>query len=110
MGRRHRPSLAGWRITRRPAGLPTAQCLRSAIVVNGASRSRSKARARSTSDGGLPAGLVSLPFALHVTAAEGLADLFAASRAQQRLQDNVGLRSRCRRLRTAWAAFRRRRR
>ncbi|TWR99029.1 hypothetical protein FJD36_03415 [Pseudomonas chlororaphis subsp. chlororaphis] len=34
------------RLTRRPAGLPTAQCLRSAIVVNGAFRSKAKAKAR----------------------------------------------------------------
>ncbi|PYB98713.1 hypothetical protein DMX09_25070 [Pseudomonas protegens] len=45
MGRRHRPSLAGWRLTRRPAGLPTDQCLRSAIVVNGALRIKSQSRA-----------------------------------------------------------------
>ncbi|PYC29699.1 hypothetical protein DMX08_28960 [Pseudomonas protegens] len=45
MGRRHRPSLAGWRLTRRPAGLPTAQCLRSAIVVNGALRIKSQGKA-----------------------------------------------------------------
>ncbi len=32
------------RLNRRPAGFPTAQCLRSAIVVNGALRSKTKAR------------------------------------------------------------------
>ena len=32
------------RLNRRPAGFPTAQCLRSAIVVNGAPRSKTKAR------------------------------------------------------------------
>ena len=32
------------RLNRRPAGLPTAQCLRSAIVVNGAPKSKAKAR------------------------------------------------------------------
>ncbi|QFG29712.1 hypothetical protein F6476_11140 [Pseudomonas umsongensis] len=32
------------RLNRRPAGLPTAQCLRSAIVVNGAPRSKAKPR------------------------------------------------------------------
>ncbi|OXR35712.1 hypothetical protein PSUM_07560 [Pseudomonas umsongensis] len=32
------------RLNRRPAGFPTAQCLRSAIVVNGVPRSKAKAR------------------------------------------------------------------
>ena len=32
------------RLNRRPAGFPTAQCLRSASVVNGAPRSKTKAR------------------------------------------------------------------
>ncbi|PYC31324.1 hypothetical protein DMX08_25530 [Pseudomonas protegens] len=88
MGRRHRPSLAGWRLTRRPAGLPTAQCLRSAIVVNGAFRSRSRSRSRARRrPGGRPCFICPLQGDVALGRGEGPADLCAASQAQQRLQN-----------------------
>ncbi|WP_235436979.1 hypothetical protein, partial [Pseudomonas fluorescens] len=61
------------RLTRRPAGLPTAQCLRSAIVSKGAGRSKARSTAKAKSDGGLPAGLVIVmpPFIALSTMNEG---------------------------------------
>ncbi|POA57377.1 hypothetical protein C1889_07450 [Pseudomonas sp. FW507-12TSA] len=41
------------RLTRRPAGSPTVQCLRSAIVVNGAFRIKSQSKSKQSESPGI---------------------------------------------------------